>query len=105
MPQVRLGNVGVREVIGADPDGTPIYRRYDGQSTSVISLPSDDAGWSHSDRMRTITHDDGHWRALSSATPVWVESDDPALQRALAAYWDIPAGRPAGWTDQIEETR
>lgn len=33
-----LGNTAVREVVGADPDGTPIHRRYTGQATCTRSI-------------------------------------------------------------------
>jgi hypothetical protein len=103
MPEVRLGNVAVREVIGADHDGAPIHRRHSGQSTTVIHLPSDEENWTHDERVRTVVHDDGHWRAHSSKPPAWVESDDPQLQAELAAHFGCPIGRPSGWTDQITE--
>jgi hypothetical protein len=103
MPTVQLGNVAVREVIGADPDGTPIHRRYRGQSTTTITLPQDEEGWTHDERVRTVAHEDGHWRAHSSQPPAWVESDDPDLASAFAEHWGCPVGRPSGWVDQIEE--
>lgn len=102
MPIVQLGNVAVREVIGADSDGTPIHRRYRGQSTTTINLPADEEGWTDAERIRTVLHDDGHWRAHSSQPPAWVESDDELLQNAIAAQWGCPVGRPSGWSDQIE---
>jgi hypothetical protein len=102
MPVARLGNVAVREVIGADDDGTPIHRRYRGQSTTEIQLPGDEEAWTHDERVRTVAHDDGHWRAHSSKPPAWVESDDPVLAAALAAEFGCPIGRPAGWVDHIE---
>lgn len=102
MPVVRLGNVAVREVIGADPDGTPIHRRYSGQSTCTMTLPNDDDQWTHDERVRTIVHADGHWAAHSSRPPAWVESDDEELQTYLAEHWGCPVGRPDGWVDQLE---
>lgn len=103
MPVVQLGNVAVREVIGADDDGTPIHRRYTGQSTTTITLPQDEEGWTHEERVRTVVHEDGHWRAHSSRPPAWVEcSDDPDLESAFAEHWECPVGRPAGWVDSIE---
>lgn len=102
MPIVQLGNVAVREVIGADDDGAPIHRRYSGQSTTEISLPADEEGWTHDERVRTVAHEDGHWRAHSSKPPAWVESDDPELEAAFAEHFGCPVGRPAGWFDQIE---
>ena len=102
MPVIRLGNTAVREVVGADADGTPIHRRYSGQSTCVITLPADDDGWTHDERVRTVAHTDGHWTAHSSAPPAWVESDDPDLEAALADHFGCPVGQPADWTDRIE---
>lgn len=102
MPFVRLGNVGVREVIGADDDGTPIHRRYTGQETTVMGFPTDEDGWTHDERVRTVVHADGHWSAHSSKSPAWIESDDPDLQAAMAEHWACPVGEPAGWTNHIE---
>ena len=108
MPVARLGNVAVREVIGADHDGTPIHRRWRGQSTTTIQLPTDEENWTHDERVRTVTHDGdgdglaGHWPSHSSRPPAWVECDDPDLEQAIAAHWGIPVGRPAGWVDHIE---
>lgn len=103
MPLVRLGNTAVREVIGADPDGTPIHRRYSGQATCTITLPDDDNGWTHDERVRTVTHTDGHWTAHSSQPPAWVECpEDPDLETVLAEHFGCPVGRPASWTDRIE---
>jgi hypothetical protein len=102
MPLVRLGNVAVREVVGADPDGTPIHRRYTGQSTCIITLPEDDDGWTHEERVRTVTHTDGHWAAHSSAPPAWVESDDADLAETFAEHFGCPIGRPTDWIDRIE---
>lgn len=102
MPVVRLGNVAVREVIGADPDGTPIHRRYSGQSTCTVLLPADEENWTHDERVRTVVHEDGHWRAVSAAPPAWVECpDDPDLEAVFAAHWGCPVGRPDGWVDQV----
>ena len=102
MPVVRLGNVAVREVIGADPDGAPIHRRYSGQSVCTMTLPNDDDQWTHDERVRTVVHADGHWAAHSAAPPAWVESDDEELQATLAEHWGCPVGEPAGWVNHIE---
>jgi len=102
MPVVRLGNVAVREVIGADPDGAPIHRRYSGQSVCTMTLPNDDDQWTHDERVRTVVHADGHWAAHSSAPPAWVESDDEELQATLAEHWGCPVGEPAGWVNHLE---
>ena len=107
MPTVQLGNVAVREVVGADPDGTPIHRRYSGQSTTTINLPGDDERWTHDERLRAVVHDGaddglaGHWPSHSSKPPAWVECDDPDLEQAIAAHFGCPIGRPAGWVDYI----
>jgi hypothetical protein len=104
MPVVHLGNVAVREVIGADHDGAPIHRRHRGQSTVDMVLPSDEERWTHDERVRTATHPDGHWSQLSSQPPAWVACDeDPALEAALAEHWGCPQGRPDGWFDHLEE--
>jgi hypothetical protein len=102
MPVARLGNVGVREVIGADPDGTPIHRRYTGQHTTVMQLPPDEEGWTHDERVRQAVHADGHWAKHSSRPPAWLECDDPDLQTALAEHWGCPVGEPTGWINHVE---
>lgn len=103
MPSVHLGNVAVREVIGADPDGAPIHRRYTGTSTTTIDLPLDEDGWTHDERVAAVAHEDGHWRAHSAAPAAWVECpDDPELEALFAEHFGCPVGRPAGWVDRIE---
>lgn len=103
MPLVRLGNIAVREVIGADDDGTPIHRRYRGQHTTEITLPPDEEGWTHDERHRQVVHEDGHWRLHSSKPAAWVECpEDPDLEDAFAEHFGCPIGRPAGWVDRIE---
>ena len=98
-----LGNVAVREVVGADDDGAPIHRRYRGQSTCEIQFRGDDEGWTHDERVENVVHDDGFWRAHSSKPAAWVECPgDPELERALASHFGCPIGRPAGWVDNIE---
>ncbi|MGH3828239.1 MAG: hypothetical protein ACRDQX_13880 [Pseudonocardiaceae bacterium] len=63
----------------------------DGQQVTTIHVPDVD---SHSERLRTITHDDGLWSRLSTEPPAWVQCDDPKLENALAAIFDCPIGQP-----------
>lgn len=78
MPIVLLGNHAA-----LDPDGNVV----EGQQVTSIHIPEDDT---HSERFRTITHDDGLWRRIAAEPAVWVASDDERLARALAAFFDCP---------------
>lgn len=84
MPVVRLGNHAALhegKILGGNRVTTiPIYDEDD--------LPT---------RMRTITHADGLWPAVSAAPAVWVECDDAELGLALAAHFTCPIGEPDGW--------
>lgn len=84
MPTVWLGNPAP-----VDPDSPP------GAITEMI-IP-DSKSFDHA--MADVTLDDtvsiGAWAAQSTAgSPTWVESDDPALAKALAAHYGCPIGRP-----------
>jgi len=64
-----------------DPDGNVV----EGQQVTTIHIPDED---SHSERFRTITHDDGLWKRIASEPAAWVASDDERLARALSAFFD-----------------
>lgn len=105
MSNVVLGNIAVREVIGheAGEDGQPdtakpVYRTYTGQAGTTMFLPD---SWNEDEKFRQITHETGFWPAMSSAKPVWVESDDDALAQALSYFYGCPVGRPSEWKDGI----
>jgi hypothetical protein len=90
MPTVQLGNHAA------------LYKGevVEGERVTTIHVPEDDP---HHERMRTITHADGLWPAVSAAEkPAWVTCDDPELERALAAHWDCPIGNPNA-TDDADE--
>jgi hypothetical protein len=78
MPVVLLGNHAA-----LDHEGNVV----EGQQVTSIHIPEGD---SHSERFRTITHDDGLWRRLASGDAAWVASDDERLARALSAHFDCP---------------
>jgi len=87
MPTVRLGNKACldRDATGALLDGNRV--------TNFVILDEDDLAT----RMRTLIHADGLWPRHSSAPAAWVESDDPDLAKALAAFFDCPIGQPKKW--------
>lgn len=65
------------------------------QITTVQILDENDL----STRMRTITHQDGLWPRMSVEPAAWVECNDPALEKALARYFNCPIGEPTNWLD------
>lgn len=98
MPLVYLGNHAALDG-GRIADGGRVI---EGQQVTTIHLSEDDT---HSERVRTIIHDDGLWVRLSAEPPAWVESDDPKLESALAAIFDCPIGRSATNDTTVEEDR
>jgi hypothetical protein len=78
MPIVLLGNHAA-----LDPEGNVV----EGQQVTSIHIPDEDT---HSERFRTITHDDGLWKKLAGDDAAWVASDDERLARALSAFFDCP---------------
>ena len=66
-----------------DPDGNVV----EGENVTVVHIPDEDT---HSERFRTITHDDGLWPQIGAEPAVWVASDDERLARALSAFFDCP---------------
>lgn len=85
MPVVRLGNPAAID----HPNDNTIR---DEVLVTTIHVPEHQT---HSERIRNITHPDGSWARVSAAeAPLWVYSNDPKLETALAAYWDCPAGEP-----------
>lgn len=83
--RVELGNTHPKDV--------------DGPSITLAVVPDSDT---FDEALRTIVHDDGVWRAHSlDPKPAWVEADDDAFARRLAAYYDVPVGRPDDWEDQL----
>lgn len=81
MPIVRLGNPAAHD------RGQPVP----GEQVTTIHVPDSDP---HDERMRTVTHTDGLWQAVSLGSPTWVESDDPDLAATLAAHYGCPVGAP-----------
>lgn len=90
MPTVRLGNHAALDK----------GRVVEGEQITTIHVPDVDP---HEDRMRNITHNDGLWRSVASAPPVWVECDDPELERALAAHFDCRVGEIEEAPDDARE--
>lgn len=81
MPIVRLGNEAALDR-GQLLPGNRI--------TTITILDEDDVD----SRMRTITHPDGLWPAVSMLPPKWVECDDSELEMMLAGHYGIPIGQP-----------
>jgi len=74
----------------------PIHVDY--PSVTTITVPDSDTA---DEALRSITHDDGVWRNHShDPKPAWVDADDEAFARRLAAYYDVPVGRPDSWEDE-----
>lgn len=70
----------------------------DHPSVTLINVPDGDTA---DEALRTIVHSDGIWpKESSEPAPAWVEADDEAFARRLAAYYDVPVGRPEDWEDQ-----
>lgn len=86
MPTVRLGNTAAVD----------LGQLLDGNRVTTIHILDENGLES---RMRTITHADGFWRAMSMRPAAWVECDDPEIEDALAAHFNCPVGEPAGWAD------
>lgn len=83
--RVELGNLNPRDA--------------DGPSITLIAVPDTDTA---DEALRTVIHDDGVWAAHShDPKPAWVEADDPGFARRLAAYYDVPVGRPDDWEAQV----
>lgn len=61
--------------------------KVDGKQVTTIVFPDTDT---HSERMRTLTHDDGIWGKVAGEDPVWVASEDDRLARAIAGYFGCP---------------
>lgn len=81
--RIELGN--------ASHPGLPAGAR----SVTRIDVPATDTA---DEAFRTITHQDGIWpRETTGPAPAWVECDDEAFGRRLAAYYDVPVGRPSNW--------
>lgn len=71
----------------------------DRRSVTAITVADSDTA---DEALRSITHDDGVWRAHSSdPKPAWIEADDEAFAARLAAYYDVPVGRPDDWEDEL----
>ena len=71
----------------------------DGPSITTVNVPDTDTP---DEALRSIVHDDGLWSAHSlDQKPAWVEADDPTFARRLAAYYDVPVGRPDDWEAQL----
>lgn len=73
------------------PTGLPEGSR----SVTLVVVPDTDTA---DEALRTITHPDGVWGAHSGdPAPAWVECDNDAFAHRLAAYYDVPVGRPDDW--------
>jgi hypothetical protein len=86
VPTVRLGNTHALDQ-GKLLDGNRVTTAYIMDENSLES------------RMRTLTHADGMWPAMSMRPAAWVECDDPELEAALADHFNCPIGEPAGWAE------
>lgn len=81
--RIELGNT--------NPIGLPPGSR----SITLVVVPDSDTA---DEALRTIVHQDGVWAAHSTdPAPAWVEADDAAFGRRLAAYYGVPVGRPDDW--------
>src|ERR1700761_6674367 len=76
MPVVLLGNPAALD------NGQPI-----GEQVTVAVIPEAD---SHSEAMRTITHDDGGWVRCAAEPATWVASESDRLAAALADHFECP---------------
>lgn len=64
---------------------------------TLVVVPDTDTA---DEALRTITDRDGVWpNHGTDPAPAWVEADDEAFARRLAAFYDIPVGRPDDWED------
>lgn len=84
MPTVRLGNTAPVDK-GQLLDGNRV--------TTVRIMDEKDTAT----RMRTLTHADGLWPAMSMRPAAWVECDDAELESALAEYFKCPIGKTTGY--------
>lgn len=93
MPIVRLGNHAALHNGRVVP----------GQQVTTVHVPDVD---SHHDRMRTITHPDGLWNAVSDHdSPAWVCCDDEELEAALAAHYGCRVGGPDDYLEHVDELK
>lgn len=71
----------------------------DHPSVTLVNVPDGDTA---DEALRTIVDRDGVWPAHSlDPAPAWVEADNAAFARRLAAHYDVPVGRPDDWEAQL----
>ena len=60
------------------------------RNNGILNYPNSEA-------IQILTHPAGTWPAVSSTDPTFVSSDNPAMEKFLSEYYQVPAGRPADY--------
>jgi len=95
---VEVGDRPSAELLRARLEGVTRKRDLDGKRTVTVRFPD---GMPLMECAGTVTLPQGIWDSHSpgafadSGSPLWVESDSPALQALLAEHFGCAAGAPA----------